>query len=236
MIRRLLLVTSLFWAAPVAATQATVTVPLWTGAALQNSQITVSKPVRSWKDLKFTGLIRQQTDFSCGAAVLATIFHYAYGRRTSEKQVLVNMMKVADPVTVKEKGFSLLDMKNYVSAIGMTGAGFSVTYDALLQLKVPAIALLNIKGYKHFVVIRKATKDYIQLGDPALGNRVMSRREFERGWNGVVFVVLADGYDPDNSLANPPLPMIARRFFDLRPRIENANPEDFGIKSAVFSF
>lgn len=231
------IVAGLLVASPAAAaTQSSVTVPLWTGAPAQGTQMTVTKPVRSWKEMRFTGLIRQEADFSCGAAVLATIFNQAYGRHATEKQILVNMLKVADPAIVKEKGFSLLDMKNYVTALGMNGAGFSVPYDALLQLKVPGIALLNIRGYKHFVVIRKATKDYVQLGDPALGNRMMGRRAFERGWNGVVFVVLADGYDPKNALANPPPPLIARHLYNERAPVENADPADFGIRSTTFSF
>src|SRR3546814_18247994 len=72
------------------ATSACMTAPagdarIWMGQVAEGRQ-TFSKPVKSWKDLKFTNLVRQQTDFSCGAAALATIFHYAYGRATTEQQ------------------------------------------------------------------------------------------------------------------------------------------------------
>ena len=216
--------------------QSNVTVPIWTNSISTGPQLTMDRPVRNWKDMRFEGVVRQQSDFSCGAAALATIFNTAYGRRATEQQVLVNMFKIADPVVVREKGFSLLDMKNYVRAIGMTGEGYAVPYTTLLQLRVPGIVLLNIKGYKHFVVIRKAEGNFVHIGDPALGNRAMSRRNFERAWNGVVFVVLGEGYNPDNVLRNPPSPLSARRLIDHYSPIRNATPEDFGFRNQTFEF
>lgn len=217
--------------------KAAARVPIWMGPGSQGSQLTMVKPVKSWKSLKFEGMVRQQTDFSCGAAALATIFNYAFGRKATEQQILVNMLKVADPEVVKDKGFSLLDMKNYVKAIGMSGEGFEVPFTALAELKVPAIALMNIKNYKHFVVIRKAGDDFIQVADPALGNRTLSRGEFEKSWNGVVFVVLGEGFDPNSALRNPPPPLSARRLFDLRSPVINAEATEFGFQGATsFSF
>lgn len=183
--------------------------------------------------MKFDNVVRQETDFSCGAAALATVFRYGYGRDTTERQVLVNMLKVADPAVVKAKGFSLLDMKHYANAIGMTAEGFQVGFPALADLKVPGIVLLDLKGYKHFVVVRKATGDVIQLADPALGNRVMSRGDFEDAWNGVVFVVLGDGYDPASALKNPPPPLSATRLFQQRSPLMNAEIPGFGAGSAA---
>ena len=192
----------------------------------------IYKPVQSWRARKFTNLVRQRTDFSCGAAALATIFNYAYGKNTSEQQILVNMLKIADPDLIREKGFSLLDMKNYVLAVGMTGQGYEVEYDALKSLKVPAIALLDIKNYKHFVVVRKARDDVIHVGDPALGNRTMSRRDFIDSWNGVVFVIVGDGFDPDTILLDPPPPLSAARLYGLRSPVRNAEVYDFGLGPA----
>ena len=204
---------------------------IWMGQVAQGEH-SIRKPVKSWKALKFTNLVPQQTDFSCGAAALATIFNYAYGRETTETQVLVNMLKIADPDIVREKGFSLLDMKNYVREIGMQGEGYEVPFETLRELKVPGIALLNMKGYKHFVVIRKVDDQYVHVGDPALGNRVMKRPDFIEAWNGVVFVVLGEGYDPNTVLRNPPPPLSARRLFQERSPVANAEVYDFGLVPA----
>jgi uncharacterized protein len=202
---------------------------VWLAPVSSRNQTIVSKPLRSWKDMKFDGLVRQQTDFSCGAAVLATVFNEAYGKQTTEAQVLVNMLKIADPAVVKDKGFSLLDMKRYVSQVGFAAEGYKVNFDALHHLKVPGIVLLDLKGYHHFVVVRKVTDNLVQLGDPALGNRVMTRGDFERAWNNVVFVVVGDSLDPNNALSNPPPPLSARRLFEQRSPVWDADLMDFGL-------
>jgi predicted double-glycine peptidase len=191
-----------------------------------------AKPVQSWRALKFTNVVRQRADFSCGAAAVATIFNYAYGKGTSEEQVLVNMLKISDPAVVREKGFSLLDMKNYVQAVGMQGDGYEVPYDMLQQLKVPGIVLLNMNGYKHFVVIRKVDGDYVHVGDPALGNRLMTRPDFERMWNNIVFVILGEGYDENTVLRRPPPPLSAKRLVNERAPVQNAEVYDFGLGPA----
>jgi predicted double-glycine peptidase len=182
--------------------------------------------------MKFTNVVRQRTDFSCGAAALATIFVYAYNKDTSEEQILANMFKVSDPDLVREKGFSLLDLKRYVEAIGLRGEGYKVEFTALSQLRIPGIVLISVRGYKHFVVLRRVTGESVFVADPALGNRVMSRKDFEDAWNGVVFVVMGDGFDPNSVLFNPPEPLSARRLFDQRSPVQDANPTDFGIVSA----
>jgi predicted double-glycine peptidase len=224
-------------AAAPAATQSQQNAAVWLGPTAEGSRLLVSKPLRSWKDMKFDGLIRQQTDFSCGAAVLATVFNAAYGKHTTEAQVLVNMLKVADPQIVKDKGFSLLDMKNYVNGVGFASEGYQVDFDALHHLRVPGIVLLNLRGYHHFVVIRKVTDDVVQIGDPALGNRVMSRRDFERAWNNVVFVIVGEGLEANSALNNPPPPLSARRLFEERSPTWDADLADFGLTTVnAFKF
>lgn len=206
-------------------------IPIWFGQVSADGQTRDAK-VQSWKDMKFTNVVRQRTDFSCGAAALATIFVYAYNKDTSEEQILTNMFKVSDPDLVREKGFSLLDLKRYVEAIGLKGEGYKVGFTALGQLRIPGIVLISVRGYKHFVVLRRVTGESVFVADPALGNRVMTRKDFEAAWNGVVFVVMGEGFDPNSVLFNPPEPLSARRLFDLRSPVQDANPTDFGIVSA----
>lgn len=208
--------------------------PLWLGQTAEGARIT-PVALTSWKDRKFIGLVQQRTDFSCGAAVMATVFNEAFGRSTTEQQVLVNMLKIADPDIVREKGFSLLDMKNYAVSIGMAAEGYRLDYDKLTQLNLPSIALLDIKGYKHFVIIRKAYADRVAVGDPALGNRTMSRKDFEESWNDVAFIIVGDGYDPNNALIDPPSPLSAKRLLALHANLPAAETAEFG-NTAAFSF
>lgn len=202
--------------------------PVWMGA-LTTTAPTLPVTLTSWKDRKFENLIRQRTDFSCGAAALATIFNYAFGRTTTEQQVLVNMLRVADPDIVRQKGFSLLDMKTYAQSVGYQAEGYRVDYATLQKLEVPSIALLDIRGYKHFVVVRRAWDDRVAIGDPAIGNMNMTRPRFEQAWNGIIFVVSGDGYVDDNILLNPPEPLSAKRLLELTATIPGAELAEFGF-------
>ncbi|MCZ7655222.1 MAG: C39 family peptidase [Rhodocyclaceae bacterium] len=127
------------------------------------------------REMRYMNMVPQETDFSCGAAALATILKHAYGQEITEHRVIEDMMKVSDQELVREQGFSMLDMKRYVEAIGMRGRGYNVQPEALEKLQVPVVVLLDIRGYKHFVVLKKTVVDRVYIGDPALGNRVMDR-------------------------------------------------------------
>lgn len=210
--------------------------PVWLGQLANGAPVLSARPV-SWKAMKFDDLVRQRTDFSCGAAVMATIFNGAFGYQTTERQVLVNMLKVADPDTVRQKGFSLLDMKTYARSVGLSAEGYRIDYLALAQLNIPVIVLIDVRGYKHFVVVRKVFGDQIAIGDPALGNRTMSRAQFEQAWNSIAFVVIGANYDPDNALIDPPSPLSARQLLATSASLPAAEAAEFGFAPGYdFSF
>ncbi len=189
------------------------------------------KNIVSLREAKYVHLVPQQTDFSCGAAALATILRYAYRRDIGESDVLAGMMRISDPELVKQQGFSLLDIKNYVQTLGLRGRGYRLAHEQLVQVRIPVIVLLDIKGYKHFVVVKKATSDKVYIADPALGNKVMSRAEFAAGWNGIVFAVIGRGFDRQTVLLNPPEPLTVRRA-SLRSPLTDAELIDFGFTRA----
>lgn len=47
--------------------------------------------VKSWKDLRDTRVVKQDLDYSCGAASLATILNGFYGRSVTEAELLKAM-------------------------------------------------------------------------------------------------------------------------------------------------
>ncbi len=145
--------------------------------------------VESFKEARFRDVIRQERDFSCGSASLATLLNFHYNHPVSEHKVLKAMYKSGDREKIRTQGFSLLDMKKYLASIGISSDGYKTTLDKLEEVGIPAIVLINSNGYMHFVVVKGVTKDKILLGDPALGRRAMSRAEFEKNWNGILFVI-----------------------------------------------
>lgn len=189
----------------------------------------VHRNLTSMRDLKFVNMVPQHTDFSCGAAALATILKYSYNKDITEENVIEGLMKVSDVELVRQKGFSLLDMKNYTQSIGMRGRGYNVTPETLEKVHIPTIVLLNYKGYKHFVVLKKATAEKVYIADPALGNRIMKRDEFDANWNGIIFAVVGQGFDRESILLKPKEALTARNLTDTFHPLSDAELFDYGF-------
>ena len=176
---------------------------------------TFNVPVASLQEIRLTGTVLQQYDFSCGSAALATLLTHHYGHPVSEQVVLQEMYAYGDQQKIQKEGFSLLDMKRYLNTLGFTADGFQQPIDKLLEAHIPAVALVNESGYHHFVVLKGLDKERVLIGDPAKGTRALTRKEFEAIWlNGLLFVIhnrmnQALFNQPDDWRAAPQAPLIA---------------------------
>jgi uncharacterized protein len=151
-----------------------------------------SLTLMSMEEGKFREVVRQRYDFSCGSAALATLLTYHYGRPTSEQQVFEAMWAAGDRAKISREGFSLLDMKQYLAARGLAADGFRVALDKLEAARIPAIALIDAGGYRHFVLIKGIDGERVLVGDPAQGARIVGRAQFEAMWNGMLFVLRSE--------------------------------------------
>lgn len=151
---------------------------------------TFTVPVTSLKGARFVSTIRQQYDFSCGSAAVATLLTHQYGFKVDEVEVFKRMHERGDRNKIRREGFSMLDMKLYLDGIGFRTEGVKATLDQLAAAKVPAIALIRENGYAHFVVVKGVRGHRVVIGDPAMGTRVLERKDFEKYWmNGILLVV-----------------------------------------------
>ncbi|WP_233556487.1 C39 family peptidase [Noviherbaspirillum sedimenti] len=149
-----------------------------------------SVPVTSMKESRFSSTLRQQYDFSCGSAAIATLLTHQYGVPVTEEMVFQTMYEHGDQAKIRREGFSLLDMKRYLAAYGFTADGFTQPLDKLVEAGLPAIVLINDKGYHHFVVVKGLRDGRVLIGDPATGTRAVERASFEASWvNRVLFVI-----------------------------------------------
>jgi predicted double-glycine peptidase len=162
--------------------------------------VPLTKTVRSMRDIRYSHIVNQQFDFSCGAAALATLLEFGYGIDIPETELIRRMMVFSTPEVVVKNGFSMLDMKNFVETIGLRGRGFRVTVDALYHLQIPVMVLMNIDGYEHFVIVKHAQDGRVFIADPALGNRIVLEEDFAKTWNGLVFAVLGKPFREDSPL------------------------------------
>lgn len=141
---------------------------------------------QSLKQAKWNTTVHQQYDYSCGSAAVATLLTYHYAMPTAEAEVFQTMFQAGNQQQIRAQGFSMLDMKRYLDSKGLHSDGFRMTLDGLKKIGVPAIALVNTKGYRHFIVIKGVTATEVVVGDPAAGTTVVPRTLFEQIWNGEV--------------------------------------------------
>lgn len=145
--------------------------------------------VTSWRDIPFRTVVRQQYDYSCGSAAVATLLRFHYGLSVNEADVFRSMYERGDQTRIRAVGFSMLDMRTYLESRGFRADGLRLSLDRLATLGVPAIALITHDDYRHFVVVKGVSADRVLVGDPTFGLQTYSRAEFQEIWNGVVLAI-----------------------------------------------
>jgi predicted double-glycine peptidase len=194
----------------------------------------VSMKVESFQEQKYKATVPQQYDFSCGSAALATLLTYNYNIPVSEQDVFRNMFDNGDKQVIAESGFSLLDIKNYLTRRGLESNGYRAPLSKLAEVQLPAIVLINVRGYSHFIVLEGIHEGWVLLSDPANGMRTEPIGEFEDHWSGIFFLILTDAeqaqqrFNNDQKWATAPLPPweLTRYTIDL---ITLARPAMLGL-------
>ena len=165
-------------------------------AFVSTSTLKGAVPVKTWKDLRDEHIVKQDLDYSCGAASVATIMNGFYGMAVTEAEILSAMEN--------DGAASFQDLADVVQNYGLKGVGIALNFEQLRQLKVPVIAYLKYRDDDHFSVIRGIDADgSVTLGDPSWGNRRFTRHQFLKMWEtrsnenlkGKVLLLLPDGID-----------------------------------------
>jgi predicted double-glycine peptidase len=180
------------------------------GVGLGGGAVTMN--FESFQEKKYKATLAQQYDFSCGSAALATLLTYNYNMPVSEQEVFQSMFENGDKKVIAESGFSLLDIKNYLARRGLESNGYRAPLDKLATVRLPAIVLINVRGYSHFVVLEGIQDGYVLLSDPANGMRSEPLGEFEGQWTGIFFLILTNaeqaqqGFNSEAKWAAAPAP------------------------------
>ncbi|MGZ4977120.1 MAG: C39 family peptidase [Methylobacter sp.] len=152
-------------------------------------------PVTSFLERRFKTVYKQQYDFSCGSATLASLLTYHYDDTVDEQSVFVDMYQNGDQQKIQKQGFSLLDIKLYLERHGYRSDGFKITLDQLVAANVPAITIINNNGYLHFIIIKGLNEQEVLVGDPAVGIKAIARDEFEQMWDNRILFLIHDKQD-----------------------------------------
>jgi uncharacterized protein len=161
------------------------------------------------EEFTYKNVVKQEFDYSCGSAALATLLNFYLGEKLSEQQVIQGLMQYGDAEKIQERrAFSLLDMKRFVEVLGYTGAGYKAELDDIRSLKKPAIVPIELAGYKHFVVLRAIHGNHVYFADPFRGNTSFTLETFREIWSqNIIFVI---------STENAHLKALALKDEDLR--------------------
>ena len=131
--------------------------------------------VQSWKTLRDSKIVKQDLDYSCGAASVATILNEYYGQSVTEEEIL----KIMDKEDMRA---SFNDMANSLKELGFRGVGYAASFEQLTKLKIPVIVYTKHRKDDHFSVLRGIDKATVWLSDPSLGNRTYSKYQFLEMW------------------------------------------------------
>ena len=174
---------------------------------LTNNAYGTEVSVKSWKELRDEHIVKQDLDYSCGAASAATIMNGFYGLGVTEKELL-DLME-------HDGAASFQDLSEVVNEYNLKGLGLALGFEELKKLKVPAIAYMKYRDNDHFSVIRGVSGNgTVLLGDPSWGNRKFTKHQFLSMWEtrdddqfkGKILLILPDGMDTSS---------IKREFFGL---------------------
>ncbi|GAB4531662.1 MAG: hypothetical protein Tsb0014_15360 [Pleurocapsa sp.] len=120
----------------------------------------------------------QHSASDCGAACLIMIGKY-WGQKFS-------LNHVRDLANVNRSGSTLRGLSAAAEAIGFISRPVQATFDRLSQQKLPAIVHWE---NNHYIVLYEITSKNVIVGDPAVGQRTLSHREFKASWSGYALLL-----------------------------------------------
>jgi predicted double-glycine peptidase len=187
--------------------------------------VTLHQDLKSRTEFTEAHIIKQQFDYSCGSAALATLLNYYLGEKLTERQIIGGLVEYGDKKQIERlRAFSLLDMKRFVEKLGYYGTGYKADIADLKALGKPCIVPMEIFGYQHFCVFRGIVQDHVFLADPYLGDISFPLEQFRKMWQRNVAFVVTDHEIVHSALM---LNVEDLRFIDLdatRRALDNFQP------------
>ncbi len=177
----------------------------WTVAFVPASAYADRAPVRApdllfrkfplnYKELKQRQIVMQKQDYSCGAAVLATIIHYYWGDDINEAYFLDLLPDMLTEEQIKDRvknGLTLTDLRDVANKAGYEATMLKIQFSELAKGKVPVVVGITVKKHDHFVVFRGTDGAWAYLADPIRGQLRVPISTFLEQWQRNAVLVVA---------------------------------------------
>lgn len=141
--------------------------------------------LRDWVEIKRQNIVMQKRDYSCGAAALATVAKYYWGDSVDEDVFLRALDSILTEEEIADRiknGLAMSDLRRAAVDVGYQAVVGKLTFDKLMEVKVPVVVGISPEGHDHFVVYRGTDGDWVYVADPIRGNVRMPVREFTKQW------------------------------------------------------
>lgn len=165
-------------------------------------EVTPPRHLETMKSLRWRGVVRQAYDYSCGTGSIANLLALVGVEPPDERALIEQYTKSRGAEAVQsamQAGFSLLDLKRMLDALGYKTAGMRYEAGTMPEDPQPMIVYLVVKGYKHFAVFAGVEQGQVVLRDPARGHIRMTQERFLSEWDGTALCLTGKE-------ANTPLP------------------------------
>ncbi|EPE4165733.1 peptidase domain-containing ABC transporter [Yersinia enterocolitica] len=141
---------------------------------MENDALTWLKDHLSLSFRRKVPVMLQTEAAECGLACLTMIASY-HGRRT-------NILALRQDFGISARGATLTTLTGITGALGLASRALSLDLDELNQLSLPCLLHWD---FNHFVVLTQIKGESVVIHDPAIGRRVVKRKELSEHFTGV---------------------------------------------------
>jgi len=152
---------------------------------IRDGERTFAKPVYNWLELKRQNIVMQRRDYSCGAATLATLARYYWGDAVDEEYFLDGLDDLLTEEEIEdriENGLAMSDLRRVAVKKGYQAVVGKLTFEKLMESRVPVIVGISLGDFDHFVVYRGTDGEWVYLADPIRGNVRLPIGDFLKQW------------------------------------------------------
>ncbi len=173
------------------------------GAPVRDRARLFQKTVQNWKSIQHKNIVMQRREYTCGAAVLATMIRYYWKENISEHKLLRDLDEMLSQEDIADRlvnGLTITDLRQLAVRNGFLATIGRLSFKQLTESKIPLIVAIKTNEYMHFVIFREFDGQWVYLADPARGNIRIPAAQFTQEWQkNTVLVVIKKGGQPDPS-------------------------------------